>query len=53
MDWSADNAGYVLAAYAIVVVVLAGVLVRTLLKARSLKAALHKMNLPDTGQRGG
>jgi heme exporter protein CcmD len=51
MDWTADHVGYVVAAYAIVVLVLAGVLVRTLLKAKSLKAALREMNLPDTGQK--
>jgi heme exporter protein CcmD len=51
MDWHADHAGYVVAAYAIVAVVLVGVLGRTLLKAKSLKAALREMNLPDAGQK--
>jgi heme exporter protein CcmD len=51
MDWTADHVGYVVAAYAIVALVLAGVLVRTLMKAKSLKAALREMNLPDTGQK--
>jgi heme exporter protein CcmD len=51
MDWNADHVGYVVAAYAIVALVLAGVLVRTLMKAKSLKAALREMNLPDTGQK--
>lgn len=51
IDFSADHVSYVLAAYAIVALVLAGVLVRTVLKAKSLKAALHEMNVADTGQR--
>jgi heme exporter protein CcmD len=51
MDWNADHVGYVVAAYAVVAVVLAAVLVRTVMKAKSLKAALREMNLPDTGQR--
>jgi heme exporter protein CcmD len=51
MDWAADHVSYVVAAYAIVALVLAAVLVRTLLKAKSLKAALRELNLPDTGQK--
>jgi heme exporter protein CcmD len=51
MDWSADHVGYVMAAYAIVALVLAGVLLRTLLKAKSLKAALRDLNLADTGEK--
>ncbi len=51
MDWSAEHVGYVVAAYAIVALVLAGVLLRTLLKAKSLKAALRDLNLTDTGQK--
>jgi heme exporter protein CcmD len=51
MDWAADHVSYVVAAYAIVALVLATVLVRTLLKAKSLKAALRELNLPDTGQK--
>lgn len=51
MDWTADHVSYVVAAYAIVAFVLAVVLVHTLMKAKSLKAALRKMNLADTGQK--
>jgi heme exporter protein CcmD len=51
MDWNANHAGFVLAAYAIVAFVLAAVVLRTLWRAKMLKAALREMKLPDTGQR--
>lgn len=51
MDWTADHVSYVVAAYAIVALVLVAVLLRTVLKARSLKAALRAMKLPDPGQK--
>lgn len=51
MDWSADHVGYVVAAYVFVAIVLVGIVLRTFMKAKSLKSALQDMNLPDTGQR--
>jgi heme exporter protein CcmD len=51
MDWTADHAGFVVAAYAIVFVVLAGVVLRSLLKAQELRRALLLMKLPDVGVR--
>ncbi len=49
MDWTADHAGFVIAAYAIVAVVLAGVVLRALLRARELKRALLDLKLSDVG----
>jgi heme exporter protein CcmD len=51
MNWQADHAGFVLAAYAVVAVVLAAVVLRTLIRAKALKAALKNMNLSDAGQK--
>jgi heme exporter protein CcmD len=52
MDWSAHHAGYVLAAYAIAVVVLVLVVGSILQQAKRLKRQLKDMNLADPGHRG-
>ena len=51
MDWSADHAGFVAAAYAIVAVVLLGVLGQTLWRANVLKKTLKDMKLTDAGSK--
>jgi heme exporter protein CcmD len=50
MDWSADHVGFVFAAYAIVGLVLMGLLLNTLLKARRLQRVLKDMKLSEPGQ---
>jgi heme exporter protein CcmD len=52
MDWSANHAGFVLAAYAIAFAVLALVVGSILQKAKRLKRQLKDMNLSDPGHRG-
>jgi heme exporter protein CcmD len=52
MDWSANHAGFVLAAYAIAIVVLVLVVGSILRQARYLKRQLKDMNLADPGHRG-
>lgn len=49
MDWSADHVGSVIAAYAVVGVVLLGLLMNTLFKARRLKQQLKDLKLPEPG----
>jgi heme exporter protein CcmD len=51
MDWNADHVGFVFAAYAIVSVMLLGVLLHTLWRAKSLKKTLRDMKLSDPGQK--
>jgi heme exporter protein CcmD len=51
MDWSAEHIGFVVAAYAITGVVLGGVLVATLKRAKLLKAQLVVLKLSDPGQK--
>jgi heme exporter protein CcmD len=50
MDWSADHVGFVFAAYAIVGLVLMGLLLNTVLKARRLKRVLKDLKLSEPGQ---
>lgn len=50
MDWSADHVGFVFAAYAIVGVVLIGLLLSTVLKARRLKRVLKDLKLSEPEQ---
>jgi heme exporter protein CcmD len=51
MDWSADYIGFVAAAYGISGIVLLGVLVWTLRRAKVLKAQLTALKLSDPGQK--
>lgn len=51
MDWNADHVGFVAAAYGISAVVLLGVLVWTLQRARTLRAKLAALKLSDPGQK--
>jgi heme exporter protein CcmD len=50
MDWSSEHAGFVIAAYAIVAVVLIGLVMQGLSRARTLKKTLADMKLSDPGQ---
>lgn len=50
IDFASDYIGYVLSAYGIAALVLLGVVVSTLAKARSLKRTLADMKLSDPGQ---
>jgi heme exporter protein CcmD len=51
MDWNADYAGFVFAAYGIVNLVLLVLLIYTLWRAKILKAKLADMKLSDPGQK--
>jgi heme exporter protein CcmD len=50
MDWTADHVGFVAAAYIVVAVLLVGVLLRSLWRARTLKQTLARMKLSDPGE---
>jgi heme exporter protein CcmD len=49
MNWQADHVGFVLLSYGIAALVLGGVVVATLLRARSLRRELAAMKLSDPG----
>jgi heme exporter protein CcmD len=51
MDVTADHAGFVIAAYAIVFAVLAFVVGKTVVEANTLKQRLKAQNLADPGQK--
>ena len=51
IDWSASHINFVIAAYAIVFLVLAVIVVTTFMRAAALKKNLADMKLPDTGQK--
>lgn len=51
MDWAGDHVEYVVAAYAVVAVVMIGLLVHTLWRAKKLKQTLANMRLSDPGQK--
>jgi heme exporter protein CcmD len=51
IDWSASHINFVIAAYAIVFIVLAVIVVTTLMRATTLKKTLAAMKLPDTGHK--
>jgi phosphatidylglycerophosphatase A len=50
MDWTADHVGFVVAAYLVVALLLLGVLLRGLWRARILKRTLASMKLADPGE---
>jgi heme exporter protein CcmD len=49
MDWSADHVDFVIAAYAIVAVVLVGLLLQILFNAKRLKQQLKHLKLGEPG----
>jgi heme exporter protein CcmD len=53
IDFAAEHVGFVVVSYGIVTLVLAGLVLRAVLRARTLKNALSAQGLSDPGQKDG